>query len=278
MIFPESLTDMWIDEDINGIDLTTYLTDFKKDKLNITFTARHDMTLSASEAAVKILKKTECTVTGSIKSGTAVKQGDVLLSAEGVPESVHAGWRISLNLMEYSSGIATRTASLVKAARTVNPSIVVSGTRKAFPGTRRLSVQALMSGGAVPHRLGLSETVLFFPAHFNMAGGLDELLKKMPEIRLKCLEKKIEIELESLTDIEKAVKAGVDSIQTDKMSPDMVKEAVKLVKSLNPNVKVLAAGGINLDNAADYASTGADMLVTSWMYFGKPADISAKIF
>lgn len=277
MIFSDKMLDEWIDEDINGIDLTTYLTDFSKDSLDITFRARHDMTLSAVEPAVKILKKCGCKVTESLKSGIQLKKDDIIIKAHGAPDSVHAGWRIALNLMEYSSGIATRTRGLVNAAKAVNKDIIVSGTRKSFPGARRLSVQALMSGGAVPHRLGLSETVLFFAAHYDMAGGLDTLLSKMPEIRLKCMEKKIGIELESLSDIEKAVKAGIDTIQTDKMSPAQVKDAVALVKSLNPMVKVAAAGGINIDNAAEYAAAGADMLVTSWMYFGKPADIGAKI-
>lgn len=277
MFFTENDIDRWIEEDIPYIDLTTALTDFSKDRLNIRYTARDSFTLSACEAAVRVLEKAGCTVLSARRSGESVSAGELIIEAVGTPQAVHTGWRVSLNLMEYSSGIATRTKKLVAAAKAVNPDIVVSGTRKAFPGTRRLSVQALMAGGAVPHRLGLSETVLFFPAHYNNAGGLDALLEKMPEIRLKCLEKKIEIELENLSDIEKAVRAGVDSIQTDKMNPAQVAETVKLVKALNPTVKVLAAGGINIDNAAEYAATGADMLVTSWMYFGKPADIKASI-
>lgn len=277
MFFTENDIDRWIEEDIPYIDLTTTLTDFSKDRLNIKYTARDSITLSACEAAVRVLEKAGCTVLSARRSGDSVSAGELIIEAEGKPQAVHTGWRVSLNLMEYSSGIATRTNKLVTAAKAVNPDIVVSGTRKAFPGTRRLSVQALMAGGAVPHRLGLSETVLFFPAHYDNAGGLDALLEKMPEIRLKCLEKKIEIELEKLSDIEKAVKAGVDSIQTDKMTPSQVAETVNLVKVLNPAVKVLAAGGISIDNAAEYAATGADMLVTSWMYFGKPADIKASI-
>lgn len=277
MIFSDKMLDEWIAEDINGIDLTTYLTDFDRETLDISFRARHMMTVSAVEPAAAVLRKCGCTVESAVKSGTSAVKDDLIIKAYGTPESVHAGWRIALNLMEYSSGIATRTRALVDAAKSVNSNIIVSGTRKSFPGARKLSVQALMAGGAVPHRLGLSETVLFFAAHYNMAGGLGILLSKMPQIRLKCMEKKIGIELESLSDIEKAVKAGVDTIQTDKMAPMQVREAVELVRSINPLCKVAAAGGINIDNAADYAASGADMLVTSWMYFGKPADIGAKI-
>ncbi|MGE4265865.1 MAG: ModD protein [Deferribacterales bacterium] len=277
MFFTQHDIDRWIEEDIPFIDLTSSITDFTENSLGITFKARHDTCVSGCEAAVSVLERVGCTVTSSLKSGDFISMGDLIIEAQGTPQSIHKGWRVALNLLEYSSGIATRTRNLVAAARKANPKIVVSGTRKAFPGTRRLSVQALMAGGAVPHRLGLSETVLFFPAHYDNAGGLDMLLSQMPQIRLKCLEKKIEIELEKLEDIEKAVKAGVDSIQTDKMTPEQVAETVKLVKSLNPAVKVLAAGGINIDNAESYAASGADMLVTSWMYFGKPADIKATI-
>lgn len=277
MFFSENDIDRWIEEDIPFIDLTSSVTDFTKETLNIKFTARHDTCISGCEAAVRVLERVGCSVKNSVNSGDSVSAGSLIIEADGKPQSIHKSWRVALNLMEYTSGIATRTRSLVNSAKSINPNIVVSGTRKAFPGTRRLSVQALISGGAVPHRLGLSETVLFFPAHYENAGGLDTFLSKINEIRLKCLEKKIEIELERLEDIEKAVKAGVDSIQTDKMTPEQVSEAVKMAKSLNPSVKVLAAGGINIDNAAEYASSGADMLVTSWMYFGKPADIKATI-
>ncbi|MGE4318127.1 MAG: ModD protein [Deferribacterales bacterium] len=277
MFFSENTVDQWIEEDVPGFDLTTGLLTFDKKSLNIKFSARHDMTLSAAEAAVRVLTKAGCVVKSSMESGTAVKQGDLIIEADGAPKCVHTGWRIALNLLEYCSGIATRTNGLVKKARAVNENIVVCGTRKSFPGTRRLSQQALLSGGGISHRLGLAETVLFFAAHYDMAGGLDKLFADLPKIRLNCIEKKIGIELEDLKEIEKAAKAGIDTIQTDKMTPDQVKDAVKLVKNINPNIKVAAAGGINIDNCAEYAASGCDMLVTSWMYFGKPADVKASI-
>lgn len=277
MIIPESMADLWIEEDVPGVDLTTQLLNLHGEKCYLHFSARDEMAFAGSEAAQKIIAKLGGTVHEALPSGTPVSPGDQLLSASGTPPVIHAAWRVALNLMEYSSGIATRTRSLVTKARAVSPHIVIGGTRKSFPGARRLSVSALIAGGGMPHRLGLGETVLFFANHYNLIGGLDALFARLPAIKLECPEKKIGVEIERVEDMEKAAKAGFDIIQADKLTPVQVKEAVKIVKSVNPNITFGAAGGVNADNAADYAAGNPDMLVTSWMYFGKPANIKAVI-
>ncbi|OPX86915.1 hypothetical protein [Pelotomaculum sp. PtaB.Bin117] len=95
-----------------------------------------------------------------------------IIEAEGDAENLHMSWRASMNILEYASGIATRTNKILTKARKVNPKIEILATRKIFPGTKELSVKAVIVGGGLPHRLGLSETVLVFKQHLNFIGAI----------------------------------------------------------------------------------------------------------
>ena len=99
----------------------------------------------------------------------------------------------------------------------------------------------------------------------------------MPEIKRAAREKKIGVEVESLEQAELMASHGADIIQLDKCSAQVAAKVVATLQPRYPNLVIGAAGGVNADNAAEYAATGVDMLVTSWMYFGKPADIKAVI-
>ena len=80
-----------------------------------------------------------------------------------------------MNILEYSSGIATRTKKMVDKAKLVNPHVAVLATRKSFPGTKELSIKSIIAGGAFPHRLGLSETILIFKQHVAFLGNINDL-------------------------------------------------------------------------------------------------------
>jgi molybdenum transport protein len=153
----------------------------------------------------------------------------------------------------------------------------IAGTRKVFPGTRKLSIKALLAGGAIPHRLGLSETVLIFKEHLTYLGGMPGLLERLPELKQRFQEHKIAMEVEAAEDAWAIAHAGIDMIQFDKVSCTDLKPLVESLKQQYPTIKLAVAGGITLDNVQDYASTGVDLLVTSYPYFGKPADIGVKM-
>ena len=140
-----------------------------------------------------------------------------------------------------------------------------------------MSIKAIMAGGAYPHRVGLSETILIFEEHIKLIGGLNVLLEKIPEIKLSSLEKKVSVEAHNHEAGIKLVKAGVDIIQVDKFKCEALKKFVAEAKGINPKLVVVAAGNIRQDNVAEYAATGVDLLATSSLYFGKPADIKAEI-
>ncbi len=275
MFISDSTLDRWIEEDLPGIDLTSHLLGMKTLDGLISYKARAETTISGIEEATAMLTKLGLVVEFAQAEGAVLQQGDEILSARGDGARIHAGWRVALNVLEYASGIATRTAKLVKLAN-CNGDAIVCGTRKAFPGGRKLSQKALVAGGGVPHRLGLGETILIFPNHYNLL-GLDNFLAKLPEIKKHARERKVGVEVETLDEALLMARHGADILQLDKCPVELTARIVEQVKSDFPQIVVGAAGGVNADNAAQYAATGVDFLATSWMYFGKPADISAAI-
>ena len=100
-----------------------------------------------------------------------IAAGTVFLEGRGPAAGIHLAWKVSQTLVEYASGIATRTRRIVEAARAEAPDIAVACTRKNFPGTKEISVKAVLAGGAQMHRLGLSETLLVFPEHATFLGA-----------------------------------------------------------------------------------------------------------
>jgi molybdenum transport protein len=272
----EAITNL-IAEDVPYFDLTTLGLGIGKEQGKIQFYTRHPMTVCATEEAVRVIEKCGAIADFAVSSGTHLAADQLILAATGNAESLHIAWRIALNLLEYASGIATRTDEFVKAAKKVNPAISVVTTRKVFPGTRALMMKAIVAGGALPHRLGLSESILIFKQHLVYMGGLSELLTQITTLKQRFQEHKISIEVETVEDAMSVAASGVDIIQLDKMPMATLKELAQNLKQNYPQVKLAAAGGVTLNNVHEYAATGVDLLVTSSLYFGKPADIAAKM-
>jgi molybdenum transport protein len=200
-----------------------------------------------------------------------------VLAATGSAQALHRGWKVAVNLLEYVSGIATRTRELVAAARQVNPRVTVATTRKVFPGTRSLAVKGILAGGAVPHRLGLSETILIFPQHRAFLDGLDGLCQALRTLKQHGREHKLGVEVEGLEDALAVAAAGADLLQFDKLPAAELQTAVQALRSRFPVLTLVAAGGLTAMNIAAYAATGVDVLATTWPYSGPPADIGATI-
>ncbi|HZK57298.1 MAG TPA: ModD protein [Clostridia bacterium] len=267
----------FIREDVPYIDLTTKLLEIEDQPGKMTFATREDTVLSGVEEVLEIFKKLDIKCNSFLPSGTFLEKDKVFIEAEGTAKGLHMAWRVSLSILEYFSGIATRTKVMVDKAKKVNPDIDIVTTRKVFPGTKKLSIKSIIAGGAWPHRLGLSETILIFQQHINFLGGYGELAKIIPEIKTVAFEKKVTVEVENMEDAILMTEAGVDTLQTDKLSVEDLTEVVEKVKSINPDICITAAGGINVNNVEAYAATGVDGIATTALYFGKPSDISVKI-
>jgi molybdenum transport protein len=267
----------FIHEDVPFGDLTTHLLGIGDKLGKIIFSAREETTVCCTEEAARLLNKLGTKTIHMLPSGTVVPAGMEFLEAQGTADALHAGWKAALNLLEYASGVASRTSRTVKAAQAVNPDITVVTTRKSFPGTKKIVIKAIMAGGALPHRLGLSETILVFKQHTAFMGGLEAFLKTVPDLRAKAKETKIIVEADNVGEALQIAQAGPDVVQVDKAKPDDLARLVKEMRLTTPAVKISAAGGINEANVAQYAAAGVDIIVLSSVYFGKPSDVSARI-
>lgn len=279
MLYQLSDTDIkqFIEEDVPYGDLTTFLLGIGALEGKITYTSRETTTLCCTEEAARVLEHCGASVTFCMQSGSTVDAGVVILSACGAAGALHAGWKVALNLLEYASGIATRTKYIVNRVKEVNPGIKVVTTRKSFPGTKKVALKAIMAGGALPHRLGLSESVLVFRQHTAFCSGLDNFLQTMAELKAKTPEHKIIVEAETAEEALTIAVAGVDVVQIDKLAPEELSLLVRQLHKEAPGVTLSAAGGINAQNASAYAETGIDILVLSSVYFGKPSDIAVSM-
>lgn len=269
--------DRWIKEDVPYLDLTTLTLGIGGLKGKITFTAREFTVLSGVEEVLRVFAKLGITPIRSLPSGSLVNKGDLFLEADGLASNLHMAWKVSLNILEYSSGIATRTKRMVEKAKAANPHIAVLATRKSFPGTKDLSIKAIIAGGAFPHRLGLSETILTFKQHVAFLGNMNDLAQSIQRIKTNACEKKIIVEVETLEDALLLSASGVDGLQFDKIPAPDLKVIIDQIREINPHLTLLGAGGINERNIQEYACLGIDAIVTTSMYFGKPADIGVTM-
>ena len=271
----DATLDRWIKEDAPYLDLTTQLLGIGERPGRLTLRSRSALVVCGTEEARRILAKLGATVGETLSSGSATRPGQTLLVATGPAAALHLGWKVCVNILEYASGIATRTRALVDAARAVAPHIEIVSTRKGFPGTRELASKAVIAGGGAPHRLGLSETILVFAQHRAFLSTEAEFGARLPEWKAHAPEKKFLVEAPGLAEALAAVRAGADGIQFDKTPPAELARHVAALRAERAGLVLIAAGGIVPENVTAYAATGVDALATSTVYHGAPADIAA---
>jgi molybdenum transport protein len=240
------------------------------------FTARNAMIVACSEEAARIITRAGGSVEVQSQSGAALAAGAPILTATGPAQALLRAWKIAQNLVEVASGIATATRGIVDAARAVKPGIGVVCTRKNAPGTKLMSLKAILAGGATPHRLGLSETILIFAEHRSFLQGLPPK-EVVALVRQAVAEKKIVVEVGSVDEALLWAAAGADVIQTEKFSTQDVETLCHALGQFPLKPHVAAAGGVNTGNAGAYAAAGADILVTSAPYWAKPCDVAVLI-
>lgn len=263
-------------EDAPYGDLTTEALGIGDAAGRIRFAARAPMVAAAVEEAAALLGLAGVAIRRHVSSGTTIAAGEPLLEGEGPAHGLLRAWKVSQTLVEIWSGVASATRGVVAAAQAVRPDVVVACTRKNVPGTKALAVAAIKAGGAVPHRLGLSETILVFPEYRAFRSDADASALAR-ELRTRAPEKKLVIEVNSVPEAIAAAHAGFDVIQAEKFQPGWIAEVARALAPLAPRPILAAAGGLNADNAAAYVRAGADVLVTSWPYTARPADVAVTI-
>lgn len=266
-------------DDVPYGDLTTEALGLGSQVGVMRFIARDPMVAALVEDAAALIELAGAGVELLVRSGATMDKGAPILTAHGPASALLRSWKVAQTLIEIWSGIATEARAIVTAARAVKPEISVACTRKNVPGVKRFAVAAAKAGGAVMHRLGLSETVLVFPEHrvFLAGNSLADIARRL---RRAAPEKRLVIEV---TDVEQgtaAAVAGFDVIQAEKFAPDAIATLVARVEALGSGGArpiIAAAGGVNAQNAAAYAASGADVLVTSAPYLARPRDVQVVI-
>lgn len=266
----------WINEDAPLVDLTGHLLGVESQKAELTMRTRHATRLTMMEEAARIFEILGAEVVHCAQSGQDVAEGVVILQAVGRADALHRGWKVAMNLLEYLCGVATHTAQMVEQVKAV-ADIPLLVTRKHLPGMKKPMTKAILNGGAHPHRLGLSETILVFENHLNLIGGRDALQVKIPAMQSAACEKKISVECDTLEQAQQAAQAGSDLIQFDKVPVEVLQQWVQTLKQDYPALKIVIAGGINPQNVQAYAQSGVDGIVLSSVYHAKPADLGVRI-
>ena len=268
--------DGFIAEDVPYVDLTCAVLGIGDEMGEMEYYTREDCVLAGTEVVERVMAKIGLETVTATRSGERVGAGESFMTVRGRALDLHAAWKVCLNLFDHMSAVATKTRAMVDAAHGENPRCEVLTTRKSMPGAKDLLTSAVMAGGAFPHRLGLSETVLVFDHHLTFFGGFDAFIEQLPAIKSRCIEKKLFVE----ADAEHArvlARAGVDGIQFDKVPVAELAVLVRELRAIDSSVTLIAAGGINPLNAAAYAATGVDGLATTAPFAAKPLDMSVRM-
>ena len=266
----------YIGEDLPYFDLTTSLQGIRKNAV-LTILPREDVTVSCVDVAARIAQLLGCEAQICIPNSAVAAAKEPIVKISGSYDNVHKVWKLAQICLEYACKIATYARAMNEAAKSVNPKCEILATRKSFPFAKKFCLKAVLEGDCGIHRLNLSDSVLFFKNHIKAYGSYEEFLAQISTFKAKAPERKIAVECENLDDCEALLKAGADVMQCDKFTPDVVKLAVDLRDKIAPNAALVASGGINLKNVREFASTGADALVTSAMYTQGMADITAVL-
>ncbi|KAF0222267.1 MAG: Molybdenum utilization protein [Rhodospirillaceae bacterium] len=274
MRLADSVLQSWLAEDAPFGDLTTRSLGIGSAPGHMSFTARGAMVLALAPEAARLLELAGAKVEMLAGDGSHLAAGDTILTAKGSAQALLLGWKVAQTLLEMAGGMASAAAAITAAAHAVDPGVTVACTRKSFPGTRAVAVKAIIAGGAVPHRLGLSETVLVFAEHLAFTGHRP-LSGVVADLKRHCPEKKIVMEVADLEAALNAAQAGVDVLQLEKFTPSQVAETARALADWPGTLA--AAGGVNAGNAGDYARSGARVLVTSAPYWAPPKDVAVKI-
>lgn len=253
----ESITG-WLKEDVGSGDVTTRVTVPAGHQSKGIIHAKEDGTIAGMPVSELVFEVVDpaLSFTACVQDGQFVTKGTVLAEVEGSTHSILTGERLALNLLQRLSGIATRTSQYVNAIGGLPVRLV--DTRKTTPGHRMLEKYAVRTGGGANHRFGLYDAVMIKDNHIKGAGGIAGAVSRARANIPHTMT--IEVETESLEQVEEALAAGADIIMLDNMAPDLMKEAVRRIKAKAPHVTVEASGNVSLLTIRAIAESGVDVI------------------
>lgn len=231
-------------------------------------------------AGIEVAKEVLAIIDPEIKmeqllhDGDRVRKGDIAFILTGSVQSMLTAERTVLNFMQRMSGIATETNRYVKMVEGTKTTIL--DTRKTTPNMRYFEKYAVKVGGAENHRFGLFDMIMLKDNHIDFAGGIEQAIDRTHKyLKEKNLNLKIEIETRNLDDVRRVMAhGGVDRIMLDNFTPDLIREALKIIDG---KYETEASGGITDQTLRQYAETGVDYIsVGALTHHIKSLDLSLK--
>lgn len=260
-------------EDIGSGDLTSEAIFGSDQQGKASFVAKDNfVAVGMQSVAGEVFRLSNASIDCSgVGDGSRVAKGDVVFTAAGPVIDLLRAERVALNLVQRLCGIATLTSRFVEKVMLLPVKIV--DTRKTTPGMRMLEKYAVRVGGGHNHRFNLADGVLIKDNHIAACGSIQKAVKQVRERVPHTI--KIEVEAETLEEVQACLAAEVDIIMLDNMLPAMMHEAVRLIKG---RALVEASGGIHLGNVRQVAETGVNLISIGALTHSAPAsDISMRL-
>jgi len=269
-----------LEEDLGGGgDITSNLTIPFDLKIKFKISNREPIVLCGVDIALQIfiatqkrLKTTESTLKINYQDGDFIAKNSVIIEGVGNARTIFAAERLVLNLMQHLSGVSTATRKYVEALQGTKAKIL--DTRKTIPGLRELQKYAVKTGGANNHRMALYDGILIKDNHIAAAGNITSAVKMVRENLGQKMP--IEVECDSLLQVEESLSVGVDIIMLDNMSLEQIKKAVQLVAG---RAKIEVSGGISLEVVSAIAAMEVDYIsVGALTHSVKAVDIGLDVY
>ena len=269
----EELIDLAIEEDISTGDISTDAIIPVNSMATAVMTAKADGVVSGLSVIRKVYERFEDGFEWEpyVNDGDHVRKGDRILRIKASYRTLLYGERLSLNILQRMSGIATATARYVEEIKDTHS--VILDTRKTAPGMRILDKMAVHDGGGKNHRMGLYDMVMLKDNHIKIAGGIPNAVaavrKNLP------LSVRLEVETTNLEEVRQALECGADIIMFDNMDNATMAEAVKLIGG---KAKTEASGNMSIPRLKEVAATGVDYISVGALTHSVTAlDISMNI-
>ena len=242
-----------LEEDIGSGDITASLIPKRQDALAQVIT-RQDAIICGTAWVDEVFRQVDpdLSINWQVKDGDKVQQNQVLFTCEGPASSLLTAERSALNFMQTLSGTATISQHYADMVKDTNVKLL--DTRKTIPGLRAAQKYAVTCGSCFNHRIGLFDAFLIKENHIMACEGIENAIAQAHKI---APGKKVEIEVESIEELERAVEAGADIVMLDNFSYQQMRQAVQWT---NGRAKLEASGNINAQTLLDTAKTGVDYI------------------
>ena len=245
-------------------DVTSQATIPADKQATLTLTVRDDGVVCGLDLARLAFAQVDASIefTAHTQDGAWVTAGEALATISGNARNLLTAERTALNFMTHLSGIATATREVVDLVADYPAQITC--TRKTIPGLRTVQKYAVRCGGGRNHRLGLDDAILIKDNHIAIAGNIPNAIAQAKQLAGHLIP--IEIEVDTLEQLQQAIDAGAELVLLDNMSPDTLRQAVALCKNHpSSRIKTEASGGITPDSVVAVAETGVDFIAMGYL-------------